>query len=256
MENQVRRSSLFGRFDCSVIPNGVDLDQFFPLDSAVARSALGIPAGRKVLAFVADKVKNVRKGFSLLLDAVKSLAKQHDLHLLAVGQSSPLPLELPATLLGPIQAVAFLRQVYSAADVFVIPSLEDNQPNTVLEAMACGTAVAGFGVGGIPEMVQTGETGVLAKNREVNELARAIEYLLMHEPERRRMATAARQCVEQRFTRTGQVQKYSELYARLLARRPAEEKVREIPKMDRVAVPNGKVSAPIGSQRMASQSSD
>lgn len=217
MESQVRRSALFSRFDCTVIPNGVDLDEFYPLDQSVARKALGIPEGRRVVTFVAESVKNVRKGFPLLLEALNALAQRHALFLLAVGRPSSLPTDIPAMMLGPIQALPFLRQLYSAADVFVIPSLEDNQPNTVLEAMACGTPVAGFKVGGIPEMVESGETGMLAEGRSVANLAQAIDFLLSRDEERRRMAIRARQVVEQRFTRIGQVRQYSALYTRLLA---------------------------------------
>jgi glycosyltransferase involved in cell wall biosynthesis len=218
MESQVRRSSLFSRFECTVIPNGVDLDEFYPVERGVARKALGIPEGRKVVAFVAESVKNVRKGFPLLIEAVKLLAQKYPLFLLAVGRPSPLPIDVPSMMLGPIQAVPFLRQIYSAADAYVIASLEDNQPNTVLEAMACGTPVAGFKVGGIPEMVESGETGVLAGSRAVAELAQAIDFLLSHDEDRQRMSIRARQVVEHRFTRTAQVQQYSELYARLLDR--------------------------------------
>jgi glycosyltransferase involved in cell wall biosynthesis len=220
MAEQVRRSSLLGRFDCSVIPNGVDLEDFEPIRPAVAREALGIPSGQQVLAFVADKLSSAWKGFRLLLDALDVLKARQNLFLLVVGQPDTLPpLDLPFLQVGHVQSVVFLRQVYSAADVFVIPSVEDNQPNTVLEAMACGTPVVGFKVGGIPEMIEDGQTGLLAPRGNVQELARAISFLLDHERERSAMAKQARKRVEEQFSRDGQVEKYLALYSRLLAAR-------------------------------------
>lgn len=220
MARHVRRSSLLGRFECTVIPNGVDLEEFKPVAPAAAREALDIPNGRQVVAFVSHSVGNVRKGFNLLLKALDRLSTRRNLFLLIVGASDNLPpLSLPCLQVGSVQSVPFLRQIYSAADLFVIPSLEDNQPNTVLEAMACGTPVVGFKAGGIPEMVEEGVTGLLASPGNVPELAAAIEFLLDHEPERLRMAIAARRRIEEVFTRDAQVQEYLNLYSRLLSRR-------------------------------------
>jgi glycosyltransferase involved in cell wall biosynthesis len=219
MAGQVARSSLLSRFECSIIPNGVDLDEFRPIPPAAAREALGIPSGREVLAFVADGVTNVRKGFALLLDALDCLRERRNLFLLVVGDTRHLPrLSLPSLRVGHVQSVIFLRQIYSAAHVFVIPSLEDNQPNTVLEAMACGMPVVGFKVGGIPEIVEDGGTGLLVPGGNVPELAQAIEYLLDHEAERAAMATQARRRAEAVFSRAEQVRRYLELYSRLIAK--------------------------------------
>ena len=96
MAEQVRRSSLLGRFECSVIPNGVNLEEFRPIQPTVAREALGIPGGHRVVAFVADRVNNVRKGFPLVLEALNSLGARHNLFLLAVGHAPQLlPMSLP-----------------------------------------------------------------------------------------------------------------------------------------------------------------
>lgn len=223
MAAQVRASSLLGRFECSVIPNGVDLDEFRPVPADAARAALGIPNHHKVVAFVADSASNERKGFRLLLDALDGLSRRRDVFLLVVGESDQLPqLGRPSLQVGRVEAVPFLRQIYSAAHLFVIPSLEDNQPNTVLEAMACGAPVVGFEADGIPEMVQHGKTGLLAECGNVRELAKAIESLLDHDSERLALGAEARQRAERVFSRDGQVDRYLELYHRLLARRQRE----------------------------------
>ncbi len=217
MADQVRRSGLFGRFACSVIPNGVDLDEFYPAPKAEARAALDLPAGRQVVAFVADSTDNVRKGFALLVRAVEALADRKDLLLLVVGKAERLPpLSLPTVQVGQVKSTAVLRQVYSAADVFVIPSLQDNQPNTVLESMACGTPVVGFRSGGIPEMVESGSVGLLAPRGDVPELGRAMARLLDDEPLRAAMGRQARDVVAAGFSRATQVENYFHLYRDLL----------------------------------------
>jgi glycosyltransferase involved in cell wall biosynthesis len=217
MAEQVRRSSLFKRFECSIIPNGVDLEEFRPVPQGIAREALGIPAGRQVLAFVAESAANVRKGFHLLCGALEKLKTRSNLFLLIVGDSPHAQsLNVPALRVGFVQSPLFLRQIYSAADLFAIPSLEDNQPNTVLEAMACGTPVVGFKAGGIPEMIDHGKTGLLVPRGDVQELALAIESLLNDERLRATMGTLARKRAEAVFSRDGQVRQYLELYSRLL----------------------------------------
>ena len=169
-----------------------------------------------MLAFVAESVNDRRKGFQLLLAALEHLKARKNLFLLAVGQSYPLPVNVPSLQVGRVENVVFLRQIYSAADVFVIPSLEDNQPNTVLESMACGTPVVGFNVGGIQEMVEHGRTGLLAPAGDVQQLTQAIEHLLDHNAERIEMAANARKRVEEKFSRQEQVRGYLDLYERLL----------------------------------------
>jgi glycosyltransferase involved in cell wall biosynthesis len=110
--------------------------------------------------------------------------------------------------------------VYSAADICVVPSLQDNQPNTVLEAMACGTPVVGFDVGGIPEMVRPGITGALARAHDVKGLCTAIIDLLSQPERLARMATSCREIVMKEYPLEGQVRRYLELYEKSLVSLP------------------------------------
>ena len=95
----------------------------------------------------------------------------------------------------------------------------EQREQRILKAMACGTPVVGFKVGGIPEMIEDGQTGLLATRGNVQELARAISFLLDHERERSAMAKQTRKRVQEQFSRDGQVEKYLALYSRLLASR-------------------------------------
>jgi glycosyltransferase involved in cell wall biosynthesis len=123
--------------------------------------------------------------------------------------------------LGHIDNDRLLSMVYSAADLYVIPSLQDNQPNTVLEAMACGTPVVGFGVGGISEMVKPQITGLLAAAGDVAALRSAILELLRSSDKRSAMSAACRRVVMEEYTRELQVRRYADLY------RAALEKTRQ-----------------------------
>ena len=118
---------------------------------------LGLPQDAKIVLFAADWVMNSRKGFSFLLDALTGLGSLKNVILVSVGHGKPqIEANIQHVHLGHVESECQLSHVYSAADLFVIASIQDNQPNTVLEAMACGTPVVGFDVGGIPEMVRSG----------------------------------------------------------------------------------------------------
>jgi len=217
MADEVRRSSLLGdRFAVSVIPNGVNTDEFAPRDQAAARAALGIPQESLVVLFVAYSVAPRRKGFGLLSEALRKLVGKPNLFLLSVGAGTPSEdLPVPQLHLGKVAQNRFLSVAYSAADLYVIPSLQDNLPSTVLEAMACGTPVVGFDVGGIPEMVQPGRTGTLGPVGDVSSLAVNIRRLLDDSDGRREMAVHCRQRVLDEFSMEPYVRRYEELYDRL-----------------------------------------
>jgi len=219
MRDQVKQSPLLSRFPITIIPNGIDLTEFAPRDTCFARDAIGVPRDAKVLLFVADGAMERRKGFWLLAEAVKSLGHIENLFLLSVGHGKPQVDERIRHLhLGPVP-YRWLSLVYSAADLFVIPSLEDNLPNTVLESMACGTPVVGFAVGGIPDMIRHGTTGLLVPPGDVGGLQLAITELLSSPARRRDMSFSCREVALAEYSLELQAQRYSKLYQTLVAAR-------------------------------------
>lgn len=165
------------------IPNPIDTDFYIAEDRLVARRTLQLNPDKKYLLFAAMNASDPRKGFGELVAALKLLALSAPagVELLVAGKADGAlvaALPFPVQLLGSLNA-AQMKQAYSAADVFIIPSLEENLPNTVLESLACGTVVAGFETGGIPEMVQEGVSGHLAPTGDVQGLATAIEKALL-----------------------------------------------------------------------------
>jgi glycosyltransferase involved in cell wall biosynthesis len=218
MQEQVKKSSLMSRWPCITIPNGLDIDVFKPRDQAAARELLGIPRESLVVLFLADWAGERRKGFSLLVEALKNFREDSRVHFLTVGR------EMPSIDLGPrVTSIASvtddekLSSIYSAADVFVLPSLQDNLPNTVLEALACGVPIVAFDSGGVPEIVKTGESGRLVPVGDVNGLAAAIAALLENKEERLKVSELARRSAVQNYGLEVQAKRYAALYAELAA---------------------------------------
>jgi glycosyltransferase involved in cell wall biosynthesis len=217
MEAEVKRSPLLQKYPVSVIPNGVDLSVFRPRDRKAAREFLGVNQYEKVVLFIADSVVNRRKGFSLLAQALQGMGEMSRTVLLSVGRNPPeVPPGLPHIHLGHINNDHWLSQIYSAADIFVIPSVQDNLPNTVLESIACGTPVVGFNVGGIPDMVRNGVTGLLVEPGSTDELHRNIRALLENDGLRATMAEKCREFAIKEYSMEVQARNYVAVYEELL----------------------------------------
>ncbi len=219
LQGEVSKSTLMSKFRCTVIPNALDTEQFQPREQVAARKLLGIPAHSAVILFLADWAGEKRKGFDLLVEALKPFRNDPRVYLLAAGR------ELPAHDLGPqlvttgyLTGEKQLSWVYSAADVFVLPSLQDNLPNTGLEALSCGVPIVGFDVGGIPEIVREGETGLLVPAKDVAGLRAAITSVVENKDARVRMSEAGRRYAVANYGLEIQARRYLELYTELLAR--------------------------------------
>lgn len=217
LADEAQRSSLFHDAPVRVIPNGLDASTFRPRDTEGFRSALEIPKAHRVVLFVAQSTDNHRKGFDLLSDALSTLEGEN-ITLLSIGGTPPdLEVSAPHRHFGTIESNLLLSVFYSLADLFVIPSRQDNLPNTVLESMACGTPVVGFEVGGIPDMVRPGATGWLAEPESVRSLRNAINTALADNGARRQRSERCREVVEAEYTLEVQAQAYKQLYQSLLA---------------------------------------
>lgn len=218
LADEARRSTILSGLPVDVIPYGLDLQVFAPRDRSFSRDLLGIPQDARVVFFLADAVDSRRKGFSLLLEALPHCVKRIDKVLLvSLGQNPPqVDGGIPWLHLGSVSDDRLLSVVYSAADLFVLPSLQDNLANTVLEAMACGVPVVGFNAGGTPDMVRPGLTGQLVPAFEVPAFASAIIELLNAPAKRSEMAKNCRRIVLEEYPLELQAHRYSDLYKSLL----------------------------------------
>jgi len=219
LAGEVRRSSLLGDREVTVIPNGLDTEIFKPRDSGVARDVFGLRNDHKIVLFLADWASEARKGLPLLVGALEGLPDRTNLCLLILGNGGvELPDGVPNVRLDYVRNDRLLSMIYSAADVFALPVLQDNLPNTALEAMACGLPVVGFASGGVPEMIRDGVEGRLVPPGDVPALRSAITATLLDQRCRALMASNARNRVVREYGIELQAQRYLELYQRLKVR--------------------------------------
>jgi glycosyltransferase involved in cell wall biosynthesis len=217
---QVSQSSLLSRFPSSVIPYGLDTEVFQPRNPLVMREALGISTQARVVLFIADSTNDPRKGFKLLASALEDFESNFDIVLLSVGHGKPLQFSrFPHVHVETIQDDRLLSFIYSCADVFVVPSLQDNLPNTILESIACGTPVVGFRAGGIPDVILDGETGLLAAKGSVEDLHRGVLELLKNPKRRDDMSRNCRRLALESYSIGMQAFRYLQLYTELTSKR-------------------------------------
>ena len=186
LSDEARKSALLNGQVVTNIPNPIDTHVFCPHDKHTVRQSLGLPTDKRIILFVSQRVTDPRKGMSYFVEAVQQLVAQHPemrqntIVAILGGHAEDVAsqLALPAHSLGYVSTSQRIVEVYNSADVFVLPSLEDNLPNTLMEAMACGVPCVGFQVGGIPEMIDHLQNGYVARFRDVADLADGIRYVL------------------------------------------------------------------------------
>ena len=187
------------------INNCIPSALFHPTDMQQARKALSLPQDKRLLLFCSQKVTDERKGIKYLTEALNL----EGLHLVIVGKNAeqiPLPEGIGVTCFGSV-GEQMMPQLYNAADAFLTPSLQDNLPNTIAEAMSCGTPCVGFDVGGIPEMIDHKENGYVARYRDAADLAEGIRFVLSHD-----LRAAAHRKAAAAYNETRVAQEYIKLY--------------------------------------------
>lgn len=221
----IKRSILLNNFFATHIPNTIDTKIFRPIPKDIARNLLGLPTdGLYILFGACAATSDHRKGYDLLSQALKilSLRAGSNITCLVFGashDSGQTIHDLQTFFLGTLHDEITMALAYSAADVFVCPSREESFSNTTLESLACGTPVAGFAVGGIPDMIEHKVNGMLATPHDPQELAAGIAYILEDHERREAMGRAARRKVEENYAYPVVAKQYIELYNRILNRR-------------------------------------
>ncbi|GAA4408807.1 glycosyltransferase family 4 protein [Nibrella viscosa] len=215
-------SSPLGRaFQALTIPNPIDTDVFQPANRQAIRERLGLPTDRPLILFGSFNTADPRKGFQYFTEALRLLkdrlnAIQPEILIFGKGHAGNfVHLPFPVRHLGLLTTEAQTAAAYNAADVMVVPSLEDNLPNTVVESLACGTPIIGFQTGGIPEMIDHQQNGYLAAVGSAEELAEGMHWLLTT-ANPAALREQARQTAEKRFSEPVVAQQFLELYTSLL----------------------------------------
>lgn len=218
MANNARESTLFKNQNIHVIYNGIDLTIFRPTDSQQTRQLLGLPKDRLLMLFGAmNSTNNPGKGFDLLVAGLNRLSKdwRDSVELVVFGSTGSSEIENSGFIthfLGDIYDDKKLVDLYSSVDVMIVPSRQDNLPNTVSESLACGTPVVAFDIGGIPEMIEHEVSGYLAKAFDPDDLARGVEYVLKQQRINNHMSRAARKMAVDKFSDEEMSLKYISLY--------------------------------------------
>jgi hypothetical protein len=219
LSDEAQRSIAFAEAAShQVIPYSLDTKRYSPVDRIAARRALNLDPEKKIVLFGAASIGNRRKGLHELLEAWADLPADSVQGLMFGSGEAPVigDGQAPIKHLGFIGEPEQLRLAYSAADVFVLPSLEDNLPQTGLEAMSCGTPVVAFDAGGIPDYVRPGKTGLLSPAGEAKGLAAQIRALLDHPEWRERMGRTAREVMVREYSQAVESARYTQLLESIL----------------------------------------
>jgi glycosyltransferase involved in cell wall biosynthesis len=207
---EANQSQVFTDFDKFHIPYSIDFDVFKLQDKISLRKEYAIKENEFVILFVSDNIENPRKGFDLLIESLAFL-KDIVCTILIVGKGNiPLIDNLKIISFGEISSLSQMAVCYALADVFVLPSREDNLPNVMLESFACGTPMIGFNVGGIAEHTIESLTGILANELTGFSLAEAIVKFSETRQEYKRHKI--RKYAQEHFNNKQQSELYTALY--------------------------------------------
>lgn len=209
------QSGLSQRFKTFSIPNPIDTNVFAPQSTAQLES-LGLPQDKYFILLGAVNMSDKQKGIDYIIQIDDKLASRTDIAFLIMGGRSS---ELSSKLQHPVYELGYVTNdkkkvaIYNAATVFVTPSLAENLPNMIMEAMSCGTPCVGFNVGGIPEMIDHKQNGYVARYKDTEDIARGVEYAITNAD---KLGACARQKVLRTYHQQVVAQQYIDLYNSLL----------------------------------------
>lgn len=142
---------------------GIEYQEFYPRKSSAIKEKLKINDGEILILFVAEQLLDIRKGLSSVLESINKL-EINNIAIVTVGSGSVTLLNKPVFELGRVNNVETMCEIYSACDFMIVPSLEDNLPNIIIEANLCGLPVLGRESSGIQEMIVSGVNGYYIGN--------------------------------------------------------------------------------------------
>jgi len=223
LEGMVRKSSLIKEYNLCTIHNTLNVSLFKPINLQAAREQWNLPIEKQLILFGAVKTTDKRKGLDYFVEACLILANQYPFLKDKVGvvifgnKADELQnlLPFPVYSLGYIHSEREMAKVYNAVDVYTIPSLEDNLPNTIAEAQACGRPCVGFRVGGIPEMIDHQENGYIAEYRNAKDFAQGI-YWVLQEADSEILSQKARKKAIAAYGEDSVAKQYIQLYGEAL----------------------------------------
>lgn len=210
-----KQSYLLKDKDIIVLPNVIDIDLYSPIDKHLARKLLGLPLNKKLIMFGAvSATSDINKGFNELSQALAYI--RDDVELVVFGSSKPEKIPKfnhPIHYLGHLYDDYSLNLVYNSADVMVVPSMQENLSNAIMESLSCQTPVVAFDIGGNSDLLRHQWNGYLAKPYDVIDLAKGISWVLNYYND---LKYNARLSVIEHFDYKIVIPKYIEVYKKLL----------------------------------------
>ena len=222
LKDRASQSALLNGHTIVNIPNPINTNLFKPQSMAEARNRMGLPTNKKLILFGSVKVTDKRKGIDYFIECCKLLAEKHpelkeELGVVVYGKNSEylkplIPFQVYA--LDYINNDKDLVNIYNAVDLFVTPSLEENLPTTIMEAMSCGVPCVGFNVGGIPEMIDHLHNGYVAEYKSAEDLANGIIWTLSESEYRTLSGEACRKAISN-YSESIVAKKYIDIYNKI-----------------------------------------
>ena len=219
LENLAKRSLLTKGHTVLSIPNAINTNLFQPRPKNFAREKLHLPQDKKLLLFGSAKVTDKKKGINYLIEACKLIQEKHpelskQLGVALLGQQTEQFVSLfpfPIYNMKYVSSEKELVDIYNAVDLYVTPSLQENLPNTIMEAMACGIPCVGFNIGGIPQMIDHLHNGYVAQYKSANDLANGIHWTLT-EGDYQTLSEEAHRKVESQYAKNIVANQYIKVY--------------------------------------------
>lgn len=224
IQNLAKESPLIGRFPVEHVPNGVETDIFKPLPKEAVRQMWNLPLNAAIIMMSTSVFGDPRKGAKIVrevLEKIKASSREKNIHFLFYGRRhKPFEADLagyfPMTATGYVEDKRLLASLYSAADLLLHPSIDENLANSVMESMACGTPVVCFDVGGMSDLIKDGETGYAVAAEDTDALAQRIGQCISDVSVLARMAASCREQIVDTFSAEKEAQKLVGIYEGLL----------------------------------------
>ena len=222
LKERASQSALLNGHTIVDIPNPINTGLFKPQNALVARSRMGLPTDKKLILFGSVNVTDKRKGIDYFIESCKLLAEMHpelkeELGVVVYGKNSEQLKPLIPFQVFPLDFISNekdLVNIYNAVDLYVTPSLEENLPTTIMEAMACGIPYVGFNVGGIPEMIDHLHNGYVAEYKSAEDLANGVIWTL-NESEYRTLSEEACRKAASNYSESTIAKKYIDIYNKI-----------------------------------------
>ena len=220
IQQAARRSGVFKDSEIHVVHNSVDTELYSPIDQTEARNIVGLPLDKKIVLTGAQNIDDLYKGFDLFIAAVRLLRGER-IQIVLVGGSQcswPASTRFEVRSFGLVRDETLLQHIYSAADVFVLPSRMDAFPKMPVESMACGTPVVCFGSVGTADVIDHKLNGYVSNSFDPADLAKGIDWAISLDP--RSYREASQRCVstvQGRLDNKTIAAQYKHIYTKALA---------------------------------------